>query len=276
MLWGMKGSGGRVNQPHRHNMHELFVCLNNNGTQFIEGGSCDFLRGRAFLLPEGSKHHIAATPEAPAEFIFICFEREHFLKAGNAQIQQAVNALTGNRHYFSGADNQYLEENIRLMSLLLEETKNATSFASAKADCLLGELIVNYYRSLNHEERGENHNEMEKIQQLLKRIQRNPESAYPLEHSARNAGMSVTNFCRNFRQYTGSTLTGYIMAARMKKAIELLRTSNMQISLIALECGFCNLGYFHKAFKKHYNITPYALKKIFRQKGEFPRLLKVY
>ncbi|MFA6101154.1 MAG: AraC family transcriptional regulator [Victivallaceae bacterium] len=276
MLWSSKGSRGCVNPPHRHTMHELFICLNDNGIQYIEGRSCQFMRGRAFLLPEGSSHYIAAEPDVPAEYIFVCFEREHFLKSGNSQMQQAVDSLAVNRQYFSGADPRYLEENIRLINQLFEEIKESRPFASAQTDCLLGELIINYYRSLNQSGHGDNPAGMEKIQQLIKKIQRHPEADYPLERSARNAGMSITGFCEKFRQYTGTTLTGYIQAARLKKAIVLLQTTNLQIAVIALDCGFNNLGYFHKVFKKHYNVTPYALKMTFRQKGEFPNLLKEY
>ncbi len=276
MLWASKGSRGRINPPHRHAMHELFICLNNTGTQYIEGRSCQFMRGRAFLLPEGSSHHIAAEPDTPAEYIFVCFEREHFLKSGSTLIQQVVDALTGNRQYFSGTGQQYLKDNIRLINLLLEEIMEPRPFASAKTDCLLGELLINYYRSLNQASRGDNLAGMEKIQMLIRKIQNRPEADYPLEFCARSAGMSTTIFCEKFRQYTGTTLTGYIQAARLKKVIVLLQTTDQQIAAIALECGFNNLGYFHKVFKKHYNVTPYSLKMTFRQKGEFPNLLKEY
>lgn len=276
MLWASKGSCGCVNPPHRHAMHELFICLNNTGTQYIEGRSCQFMRGRAFLLPEGSSHHIAAESDTPSEYIFVCFEREHFLKSGSPLMQQAVDSLAGNRQYFSGTGLQYLKDNIRLINLLLEEIMESCPFASAKTDCLLGELLINYYRSLNQASSGGNPAGMEKIQLLIRKIQHRPETDYPLEFCARSAGMSTTIFCEKFRQYTGTTLTGYIQAARLKKVIVLLQTTDQQIAAIALECGFNNLGYFHKVFKKHYNVTPYSLKMTFRQKGEFPNLLKEY
>ncbi len=234
------------------------------------------MRGRAFLLPEGSMHYIAATPENPAAFAFVCFDPKHFLKAGNIQAQHAVELLTGNRQYFSGTVPEYLAENIQMISRLFDETRSSLPFASGKADCLLGELIINYYRSLYQNTAGEVRDGMEKIQQLVNRIRSHPEAGFPLADAAKNCGMSVSKFCRIFREYSGTTLTGYLIAARLKKAEELLRTTKMQIAVIALACGFNNLGYFHKIFKNYYNTTPYVLRNTFRQKGEFPCFLKEY
>ena len=255
-------------------MHELFVCLGRSGTQFIDGKSCKFMGGRAFLLPEGSSHNIVSESKVPADFAFVCFEPGHFLKSGNAEAQQAVDSLVNERQHFSGTDASYLEENIRLILLLLEETGSSRPFASSKADCLLGELVINFYRSLNMGHSAENRQGMEIFQQLQSRIQLHPETGYTLSASAKFCGMSTTKFCNSFRRYTGTTLTGYITAARLKKAIDLLKTTDMQVSAVALACGFRNLGYFHKVFRRHYTTTPHALKRIFRLKGEFPHILK--
>lgn len=276
MLWGSKGRSRGRNKPHRHKMHELFICLNNNGTQFVDGGSCGFMKGRAFFLPEGSSHNIESERKTSADFAFVCFEHGHFLKSGNPQAQQAVGSLVQERQYFSGTGTAYLKENVRLILLLLDETNSSRPFASAKADCLLGELIINFFRSLNKESSGGKPENTGKIQLLLEKIQLQPEAEYTLSASARFAGMSITKFCNNFRRHTGTTLTGYITAARLKKTVDMLKASDMQVSAVAYACGFKNLGYFHRVFKKHYTTTPYALKRIFRLKGEFPRILKEY
>ena len=275
MLWASKGANFGTNKPHRHMTHELFISINCDGTQYVESEKCRFMPGRAFFLPEGSNHYIAAEEGKSAEFAFVCFEAKHFLKTGNTQAQKAVDFLAGNRQYFSGIEPEYLRKNIRLIENIMEETETSLPLSSWKADCLLGELIINYYRSVKKSfDEIENMTGTEAIQNLVGKILLHPEIDYTLPISAKNAGMSISKFCNNLRKFTGTTLMAYVNDARLKKAVELIKTNDMQISRISLECGFTNLGYFHKIFKKQYGISPLVMKKIFRERGHFPKIIK--
>jgi AraC-like DNA-binding protein len=277
MLWASKGANSGTNKPHRHMMHELFISMNCDATQYIENEKCNFMSGRAFFLPEGSHHYIGTGSGKIAEFAFVCFEAKHFLKTGNVHAQKAVDFLVSNRQYFSGIEPEYLRENIRLIENIIGETEKSLPLSSWKADCLLGELIINYYRSVKLSLLDSDKvTGMESIQHLVSKIVLHPETNYPLPFSAKNAGMSISKFCTNFRKFTGTTLTSYVTEARLKKAVDLIKSGNMQISRIALECGFNNLGYFHKVFKRHYGTSPFALKRIFRERGEFPKIIKEY
>ncbi len=71
---------------------------------------------------------------------------------------------------------------------------------------------------------------------------------------------SLSSFKRKFSDYYGTSPTKYITSKRLEKAQSLLRTSNTPISDVAYECGFSDLGYFSKTFKKHFNITPSEFK----------------
>ncbi|MFA7231941.1 MAG: hypothetical protein WC071_11780, partial [Victivallaceae bacterium] len=78
MLWSCHNFHDRKMLPHRHDMHELFFCLNDNGMQYIGGENCEFRRGRAFFLFNGIEHYLEHQPEAPGEFVFFCFDPNHF------------------------------------------------------------------------------------------------------------------------------------------------------------------------------------------------------
>lgn len=68
---------------------------------------------------------------------------------------------------------------------------------------------------------------------------------------------------RAFRQYLSTTPTAYINDLRLKYAKNLLLTTRLSITDIALESGFNNLSHFFHLFKKHFHITP----SHFRRKG---------
>lgn len=55
---------------------------------------------------------------------------------------------------------------------------------------------------------------------------------------------------------TGKTTTEYINEVRLKKSIELLKDGNMNITEIAINCGFNDVNYFSRLFKKRYGVSP--------------------
>lgn len=73
--------------------------------------------------------------------------------------------------------------------------------------------------------------------------------------------VSTPHFCRSFKKYTGLTVTDYINNIRLKNAILLLNEDALNITEIALLCGFDNINYFSRLFKKHYNISPTEYRK---------------
>ena len=62
-------------------------------------------------------------------------------------------------------------------------------------------------------------------------------------------------FSTLFKKKTGSSFIQYLTAFRMKKAIELLRTTDYSVEKIAEEVGYSNPNYFVKVFKKQMGKT---------------------
>ena len=78
---------------------------------------------------------------------------------------------------------------------------------------------------------------------------------------ADNAGFSIDYFNRVFLSHTGFTVMAYVNYMRIKKAVVLLRSTNMTILEIALEVGYDSHEGFIKAFKKIYGVTPNEYRK---------------
>ena len=68
--------------------------------------------------------------------------------------------------------------------------------------------------------------------------------------------MSVSWFIRNFKEYTGSTPTQYILSLRISNAQTLLDSTNYNITEIAEIVGYDNLLYFSRLFRKQSGMSP--------------------
>lgn len=72
-----------------------------------------------------------------------------------------------------------------------------------------------------------------------------------LAQLAAAAGMAPTYFCRVFRRLTGRSPIDYVNYYRIECASELLCATSESITDIALRCGFGDLNYFIRLFRRY-------------------------
>lgn len=77
-----------------------------------------------------------------------------------------------------------------------------------------------------------------------------------LEKTAKEMSLSPVHFHNTFKTSVGKTLRDYVEEQRIKKAINLLQTTNYSLTKIAFECGFSSQSYFSYAFKRRMKKTP--------------------
>ncbi len=264
-------------RPHRHDMHEFFVCLNEHGTQDIEGQSCVFQRGRAFMLFSGCRHCLQFEPDAEPEFIFVCFDKNHLAKSGYLQLQEQLESRKKQGCYFSGNKHDYLDFNIKTISLLHKEISSPGLLQNELINALLVQLLVAFFRS-TMEPSAVNTGMNEKRSRVIKLCQRaamDSSIEMTLAQAARETGTCRSVFASLVKETTGLTWREYILDCRLEKSIELLGTTDIQILEVAFKCNFNNIGYFHRAFLKKYGDTPGKMRKILQQ-NRFPHILKEY
>lgn len=77
-----------------------------------------------------------------------------------------------------------------------------------------------------------------------------------LNHISAELHLSKFYVSRVFRQETGSSLTDYLTARRIKQACRLLQTTTLPIERIGIEVGLPDASYFVQLFKKVIGTTP--------------------
>ncbi len=77
-----------------------------------------------------------------------------------------------------------------------------------------------------------------------------------VEEIAEQAGLSRAYFSRKFKEITTFTLVNYINLVRCQNACKMLRTGKYKINEVAIDCGFENMSYFTRTYKRLMGIAP--------------------
>lgn len=95
-----------------------------------------------------------------------------------------------------------------------------------------------------------------RIDKIISFINSNYTHYLKLNEVAEMANMNATAFCRFFKETTGKTFLQYVMDMRTGYACKLLTIGDMDISQIAVECGFDSISHFNRTFKLLIYMTP--------------------
>lgn len=100
------------------------------------------------------------------------------------------------------------------------------------------------------------------VQKVLTYIDTNLAGDLHLHTLASMHNVSDSYLSALFRREFGKTITECVLEKRVDAAAELLLSTHLQIQTVAQHCGFSDVNYFSKVFKKHQGVTP----KQFREK----------
>ena len=73
--------------------------------------------------------------------------------------------------------------------------------------------------------------------------------------------MSQESFYKFMKSIMGCSPLTFINRYRLNKAVELLDTTNLSVTEICFQCGFQNISYFIRTFKKQFGYTPKQMVK---------------
>jgi len=105
-----------------------------------------------------------------------------------------------------------------------------------------------------------------RLETVLAYMRRNFRRKLPLQELAQVASLSPAWLHRTFSETMKETPLDHLNRLRMECARELLATSDLNASAVALECGFENVPYFFTLFKRTCGETPAQ----FRARHRFP------
>ena len=98
--------------------------------------------------------------------------------------------------------------------------------------------------------------DLERTKLILSYIDENYKEAISITDIASYCGFSESHFMRFFKNTMGVSFVSYLNDFRLNVAARLLSTNDESVLSVAENCGFFNLSYFNRMFKKKYGVTP--------------------
>ncbi len=87
------------------------------------------------------------------------------------------------------------------------------------------------------------------------------ESDFSVEQFAREMFVSRSLLYKKIKALTDLNITDFINSFKLKKSVEMIKTSDQTISEIAFQTGFNDPKYFSRIFKKFYGASPSEFSK---------------
>lgn len=136
-------------------------------------------------------------------------------------------------------------------------TLKKTSFEMKAVGCLYELLSIFYFEYIN----GQNTAPYQRLLPAKEYIEQSFDKPITLDELARISNMSVTNFRREWKKVYSDAPLQYRDSIRLYYAKEYLNSGYYNVSEIAQKCGFDDVSYFIRFFKKQTGISPGKFKK---------------
>ncbi|WP_432988441.1 GlxA family transcriptional regulator [Dactylosporangium sp. CA-233914] len=99
---------------------------------------------------------------------------------------------------------------------------------------------------------------------LLEWVEQHAHRDLTLDDIAARAGLSRRTLNRRFHEETGATPMQWLNSARIRRAQELLETTDLAVDRVAHQAGFASPTNFRAQFKRISGVTPQAYRSTFR------------
>lgn len=102
-------------------------------------------------------------------------------------------------------------------------------------------------------------NNLKRFNKVLEFIEEKYNEKITLNQLCSLANLSRFHFCRIFKDMTGKAVGEYTNSLRINKAEVMLKEGGKNITEIGMSCGFNDINYFSRVFKKYKRIPPSQL-----------------
>lgn len=252
-LYSVNKGYPRYEMPfHWHIEYEMIVVKTGCLKLMLDGKSFCVNEGESAFISGGVVH--GGFPEE-CEYFCIVFDLASLFK-DVALCSKSIAEFLTNTDYFTGVYGSTTKQT-EIMREILTSMQNTEKGYDLNVIGFLWQLLGAFIsKPIEGSIQLNDKVQIQKLKDVLSYIRKNIDKNITLEELAQVSGMSPRYFCRVFRNMTGRTPIDYVNYYRIETASQMLITTGESITEIALNCGFNDMSYFSKTFKKLKGMSP--------------------
>lgn len=260
---------------HWHEEAELTLITDGNCTYHIHLESYEAQAGDLLFIPPAELHSISIEPGTEMKSTTYVFHMD-YLNADSADICAVKYLHPISRHTLMLP--YIIKKDHPIYARLLEvfhEMEHAYSDMCPGYEMMLKALLLYAtalllpYRQTESPRPQLEDEHTAKLKLVLEYIGEHYAEDLTIPQLARLCFFSEYHFMRFFKKYVGVSCLEYIKNLRLEKAASRLAQGGQSVLDVSLSCGFSNLSYFYREFKKKYGMTP---KQFIREAPSLPFL----
>lgn len=225
--------------------------------------------GKAWFTLEEHPVEVAAgnmvlyLPEQAQQYTYYLIDKPevywvHFT-GSDAKKHMEEAGFNKNRILSTGISSKYQE----LFSTMIQELQLPRPCSMDLASLSLQQLCF-YLRRMKEEGGFQKTQSQKEMEQAVRYFHENLSKEIEIEDYAKKLHMSTCWFIRSFKSYTGLPPLKYLTSIRIKKARELLESTDYSVGEIGGIVGYDNPLYFSRMFKKINGNSPVQYRKAAR------------
>ena len=229
----------------------------------------DYLPGETVILPANETMVIdfpEATAGTPTQCIALAVDQK-YVSTTLDYLNSFYNSDTDQQHNWQLQFNQYHFANeteiTDLINKLMRICSGTDRGKNIFADLNLKELLIRLIQSQHLEQvytESSSIQNQTRLHYVLNYINEHLTEGIVVDELCRKAYMSRNLFFKWFKEQFGITPLEYINSERIKMAKQLLKKSGNSIASVSFQCGFTDVNYFVRLFRKTEGITPGAYR----------------
>ena len=252
---------------HRHSCLEITIPIEKSYTYIFDDRTIILKEKEILFVPPDMLHKIAGT-KSGIRFIYLF--NVDFLKGffDYSEFQKLIKEpllITPDTHpdIYSLIFEKFME--INDLYFFYSTTVKETSIFGKLMDVFGMLMKKDYSDSLAVIQNDKQREVYIKFKTLAEWLAMHSSENISMDEAATHVGYSKFHFARLFKEYTGMTFNDYQTTLKLKEVERQLADTDLQISDIAMSCGFNNLTSLSRCFKKQYGCSPSQFRNRIRR-----------
>ena len=246
---------------HSHPFTELFYVVKGSGHFLINNETFDVKEDDLIIVNANVTHTEYSKDSNPLEYIVLGIE-------GMAILKDIKDGDDSYGEYSILNYKAYKDEVLFYLKKLLKEASEKDELYKEVTHNLLLLLIINIVRRTSTKlVISSTENISKECAYIKKYIDNNYSTNITLDSLSELTHMNKFYLVHIFRRFFKVSPINYLITKRLKEAAHLLQSTDLSILNISTSVGFTSQSYFCQIFKKNYNMSPSAYRKLNKSSG---------